>query len=849
MFLTRLALKARIITVVLMLVVMVGGVYSISKLHIELLPNIDFPLVTVSAFYPDAAPDAVLQNVTVPIEEAVRGVKNVTNVRSTSSPSFALVLVEAPYGVDMKAMEQDIKQRVQALQLPPGVQPRVARVNPGEFPVVQISVLGQQPTADLYALVSSQVLPALRTVEGVGSADVPLGAQAGLSITRTNGSPSLAINILKTADANTVEVSHAAIDKLNSLKPAMPADVQFIEFYNQAPGIEQSINELKQEVLLGAILAVIVIFVFLLSVRPTLVTSASIPVSILAALIIMQWRGMTLNILTLGGLAIAVGRVVDDSIVVMENIFRHIQQGEDPRSAALTATKEVALPITASTLTTIAVFAPLGFIGGFIGVVFLPFALTITFALLASLIVALAVVPVLASLLLTRDRAGKQHGAALERIYAAIIQWSLLHKGRTIAIAVVLFVASLGLVAFIPVSFLPNSGDVLVTVRLVVPSATSQLDVLEQLMQVEPPLARMRNDGIIENYQAAIGNSGQFGATQSNNSATIQIQLPKDADATPVVDALKRDLAGNGRVVRVSVSSDSGPSANNLQLSLLGDDPAVLTQAANAVTAELQKTEGLSEVRNDAGGAVQGPSAGFQPISRVNGHRAVTISGTITDRNTRRAQQTVDQTVERVGLPPGVEVSTEGVFASIDEAFTQMAQAMLLGVALVYLVMVVTQRSLVTPFVIVFSLPLASIGAMGGLFITQRTLGLPALIGMLMLIGLVVTNAIVLIAFVEDLRKEGVPLAEALVRGGRTRLRPILMTALTTIFVLMPLAIGLGGKGSGIVGAELATVVIGGLATATFLTLVVIPVVYSYLRKKGPKVQAGAKTKEAVPVA
>ncbi|MBI4312737.1 MAG: efflux RND transporter permease subunit [Chloroflexi bacterium] len=839
MFLTRLALRLRVLTILLMVGVMVAGVYGVSKLRIELFPDIEFPLVIVSAFYPQATPDAVLRDVTIPVEQAVRGVDNVTMVRSTSSPSFALILVEAPFGVDMKAMERDIAQRVQALHFPAGVQPpRVSRVNPDEFPVLQVSILGQPSIPDLYGIVSSQVLPALRAVPGVGGADVPLGAEAGLSIIRTNGSPSLSIGILKTPDANTVEVSHAVGEALEALKPAVPADVQFIELFDQAPGIEDSINELKQEVLLGAILAVLVIFAFLLSVRPTLVTSTSIPVSILAALIVMHWQGMSLNILTLGGLAIAVGRVVDDSIVVMENIFRHIQQGEDRRTAAFNATREVASPVTASTLTTIAVFAPLGFIGGFIGVVFLPFALTITFALLASLVVALTVVPVLASLLLAPSNGRRQRGSSLERLYAAIIRWSLQHKLRTLAIAAALFVASVGLVAFIPVSFLPSSGQVLVNAQIAVPGAASQQEVLDQLAQAEVALSKMRSDGVIEAFQSTVGNTGQFGAAQANNSASLVIQLPEDADASQVTETLKRDLPGPGRTVAVSTSSDSGPQSNNLELTLLGGDYAVLTEAANKVTLELQKMPGLTDLRNDAAIAGQTPGAdGLLTINRVDGRRAVTISGAITDRNTGKAQRDVRQTIDRVGLPPGVEVSTGGVFASINEAFSQMAVAMLLGLALVYLVMVVTQRSLVTPFVIVFSLPLASIGALGGLFITQRTLGLPALIGILMLIGLVVTNAIVLIAFVEDLRRRGISASEALVQGGRTRLRPILMTALTTIFVLLPLALGLGGRGSGIIGAELATVVIGGLMTATFLTLVVIPIVYSYLRRKGPKAQ------------
>jgi HAE1 family hydrophobic/amphiphilic exporter-1 len=284
------------------------------------------------------------------------------------------------------------------------------------------------------------------------------------------------------------------------------------------------------------------------------------------------------------------------------------------------------------------------------------------------------------------------------------------------------------------------------------------------------------------------------------------------------------------------------PSSYALELQLTGNNYPVLVDTANRLTAELQKLPGLVNVDNDAAGIAQ--IKGATPITRLNGKPAVTISGTITSSNTRAVQSQVDQAKERAGLPPGVALVTAGVFTNIDRAFRDMGIAMLIGILLVYGVMVLTQRSFVTPFVIVLSLPLASIGALGALFITQRSLGLPALIGILMLVGLVVTNAIVLVAFVEQLRARGQPLREALLHGGRIRLRPILMTALTTIFVLLPLALGLGGRSAGFIGAELATVVIGGLFTSTLLTLVVIPVIYSYLRMKEPKPKAGVLMEE-----
>ena len=842
--LTRLALRARILTIALVLVVMAAGGYSLSKLQMELYPDIDLPMVVVSAFYPQASPEQVLQDVTIPLEQAVLGADNVKMVRSTSSPSVSLLIIESEFGKDMKALERDLTRRIEAVTLGPGVQaPRVARMNPEQMPVQELSVFGSRSLADLNALVTAQVLPELTTVPGVASAEVPAGAAEGLSITRTNGSPSLSISVLKKQETNTLEVSNAVTARLEALKKTLPPDIQFIEVFNQGPIIQGSVDELTQEVLLGAVLAILVIFAFLLSVRPTLVTSISIPASVLAAFIVMAWQGISLNILTLGGLAIAVGRVVDDSIVVMENVFRHIQRGEDRRTAALNGTREVAVPIITSTLTTIAVFAPLALIGGFIGVIFVPFALTITYALLASLLVALTVVPVLGSLLIKQGKRGDGQDSLPVRVYSALLGWSLAHKVRTLLMAGALFVASLAVVPLIPMTFFPGTGEPALTVEMGVVEASGRDAVLQQLDQVEATLETMRQAGEVEVYESYVGNSGLFGrGTGRFDTASIHVRLGDGKNVEDAATAMRTALVAPGRTILVSPSADN-MGTNNLELTLRGEDYEALAASAQQVTVALQDLPGLLNVRHDASAA---NGNGFQaPISRVDGVRAVTITGTITEENTQAVQRQVQQTVDRVGLPEGVELVTGGVFADMNQAFSQMALAMLLGVLLVYVVMVLSQRSLLTPLVIIFSLPLASVGALGGLLITQRTLGLPALVGILMLIGLVVTNAIVLIAFVEQLRARGLGLTEALVQGGRTRLRPILMTALTTIFVLLPLAVGLGGDSAGLLGSDLATVVIGGLLTATLLTLVVVPVVYSILRKKGPKVRVQAPVNQS----
>ena len=771
------------------------------------------------------------------------GVGGLETISSATTAGISLVVAEFELGTSMDQVAAIVGDNLQALSLPAGVDvPRVARVNPDEFPVLQFSVLWDSDPLELYDLVTTRVLPIAQSVSDVFSAELPAGADAGTSVSRTNGEPSLSVSILKDPDANTVEVVDTLMERLDELKLQLPSGVEFVTVVNQAPEIKASIESLQREAALGALFAVFVIFAFLLSVRPTLVIGVSIPTSILGGVLLMWWQGMSLNIMTLGGLAISVGRVVDDSIVVLENVYRHIQRGGNRVQATLTATREVARPITVSTLTTIAVFVPLGFIGGLIGSFFLPFAFAITYALLASLVVALTVVPVLGSIFI-RPRSGDiERDSWLQRVYTPIIHWALRHKLLSICIAVLLFVSSLGLLRFIPQTFIPSSGAALLTVEVTLPRGTPPDIVLTEVRSVEETMAQLRQEGVVDTFQVTVGSGSNVfspggGGLGSPNTGNFFVVLTEDADARETAELLREELATSQGVVIVGEAQGGGPASDAVELTLTGIDYDLAVETAVRIAAVLQGMDGLINVSTDAPEPSDGP-LGAAEVSRVNGQRAVTISGSITDVNTQKVNRAVLQVVDEVGLPPGVELKPGGMFEDIEEAFRDMAIAMFLGIVLVYLVMVVSMRSFMIPVIITLSLPLASMGAFGALFITGRTLGLPALIGILMLIGLVVTNAIVLISFVEQLRARGMPVYDALVEGGRTRLRPILMTAFTTSFALLPLAI-IVSEG-GIIGVELATVVIGGLMTATFLTLIVLPVVYSLLRRAGGRERAAA---------
>ena len=362
--------------------------------------------------------------------------------------------------------------------------------------------------------------------------------------------------------------------------------------------------------------------------------------------------------------------------------------------------------------------------------------------------------------------------------------------------------------------------------------------IIETLDDVESQLEVLRLNGEALAYYSTVGGFSEEDFTlRGGDTANILLNLDEEADIDSIEDDLRENLQAPGRTVFISRASGGGPASDRLQLTLAGENYAAIVDTASKIVTRLSSEPDLINIRSDATAVSDNPFLqAMAPIRRVNGTRAITISGIITSTNTQGVSRQVDLIVSEIGLPDGVELAEGGVFADIQESFTQMGIAMAIGVLLVYLVMVVSQRSLLTPFIIVFSIPLASIGAFGALFITQRALGLPALMGLLMLIGLVVTNAIVLIAFVDELRKRGATAIEALKQGGKTRLRPILMTAMTTSFVLVPLALESENQGSGIIGAELATVIIGGLATSTFLTLLVVPVIYSIFKKdKDPK--------------
>ena len=628
--LTLLALKGRSLTLIATLSVVVIGAWTLTRLQVELFPDVDFPLITLSTAHPGVTAETILEEITIPLEGAFENVRGLETVRSISSNGISLVTAEFEFGSDMNLAVEDVSEHLANISLPDGVQlPRAARLSPSDIPIFQFSVLrkaGSGEIGEIIRLINSEILPELQGVPGVFSADIPMGAKAGVTITRTNGWPSLPVTVVKEPEANTITVVEGITKEMGELTSRLPPDIDMIIVVNQAPPIQASIDSLKRESALGALIAVAVIFAFLLSVRPTIVSSISIPVSILGALIVMGWQGMTLNMMTLGGLAIAVGRVVDDSIVVLENVYRHIQEGGNKIVATIEATREVAGAITTSTLTTIAVFLPLAFIGGIIGTFFVPFALTVTYALLVSLIVALTVVPVLGSLVIRQSDLKGGNDTWLQATYTGVIHWALSHKLAILGFAFALFVGSLVLLRFIPQSFFPTVGDDLVTAEMRLASETSPDRMLNEVIQVEGVLGELRNSGIVENFQVTMGRGGfsgpGAGGPNSPNAANLSIRLSEGQEIDETAELLRNMLAGAAYTIAINQAQGGPGNSNMLELVLIGNNYDEVSSTAQKIISALQDVEGLEKI-GDAENSLNGSAQ----ISRFNGMRSLTISG------------------------------------------------------------------------------------------------------------------------------------------------------------------------------------------------------------------------------
>ncbi|MDT6982201.1 efflux RND transporter permease subunit [Streptomyces lusitanus] len=736
------------------------------------------------------------------------------------------------------------------------------------------------------------------------------------SLTRTNGRPSLAVMATMDHDGSAVAISEAVQDKLPELREDLGDGATLTVVSDQGPAVSKAIDGLTTEGALGLLFAVLVILVFLASVRSTLVTAVSIPLSVVLALIVLWTRDLSLNMLTLGALTIAIGRVVDDSIVVLENIKRHLGYGEERHSAIMNAVREVAGAVTSSTLTTVAVFLPIGLVGGMVGELFGSFSLTVTAALLASLLVSLTVVPVLSYWFLRppkgtpedaeearRAAEEKEAKSRLQRVYVPVLRFATRRRLTSVAIAVVVLIATFAMAPLLKTNFFDAGEQQVLTVRQELKPGASLAATDAQAKKVEQLLSDTEG---VKDYQVTVGSSGfmaAFGGGTDTNQATYQIMLEDSASSDDVRDDIEKGLAGLDGIGTTTVASGDGFGSQDLSVVVKAADAQVLSKAAEQVREAVASLDDVTDVTSDLAQSVprisvepneKAAAAGFDaqtlgmavaqsvkgtpaakavlddterdvvirsarpattveqlrnlrlgpvklgdvatvrvvdgPVSmtRIDGQRAATVTARPVGDNTGAVGTALQTKINELTLPAGATAEIGGVTEDQDEAFVNLGLAMLAAIAIVFMLLVGTFRSLAQPLILLVSVPFAATGAIGLLLVTGTPMGVPAMIGMLMLIGIVVTNAIVLIDLINQYRKQGYGVVDAVLEGGRHRLRPILMTALATIFALLPMALGVTGEG-GFIAQPLAVVVIGGLITSTLLTLLLVPTLYAML--------------------
>ncbi|MFJ7374325.1 efflux RND transporter permease subunit [Lysinibacillus capsici] len=745
------------------------------------------------------------------------------------------------------------------------------------------------------------------------------------SVSRTNGQDAIAIQIVKGQDANTVTVVNAVKDLMKDEEKRLDGLNVEISLDQGAP-IEDSVFTMIEKAVFGGAIAVLIILLFLRDFKSTIISIISIPVSIFMALLLLNWMDITLNIMTLGAITVAIGRVIDDSIVVVENIYRRIHLKQEKltgRALIREATIEMFKPILSSTLVTVAVFAPLIFVGGMVGELFMPFALTMTFALGASLLVAITIVPALSHFLFRKKLYGEKTESQHKEVgklatwYKGVLEKVLNHKIITSVLAILLLVGSLALTPLIGFSFMGSQEEKVMyltytpaTGELADETAANVEKVEKELMKRKDvdilqvsitdaknvdPSAMMMGGGAggalmylifdpdmedfpkardeVEDYIFNIGQSGEWKSqnftsmSMSSNEVSYTLysdDLDKLRDAVKQVEGALKEVDGlediksdnedpyvehvlkveqknvlqygltTAQIVMALNSNTSQEvlttvknDGKDIDVIVQRDAKAAATSLDDVLATEIKTALGTTMTIGELVDVEEGTT--LNSLSRSKGEYFATVSGTIIGDDISKATTAADKKIDKLDLQKGVTLGVAGVAADMQETFTKLGIAMLAAIAIVYFILVVTFGEGLAPFAILFSLPFAVIGAFIGLFVTGQTISVSVMMGLLMLIGIVVTNAIVLVDRIIHMEHDGLAMREAILEAGATRLRPILMTAIATIGAMIPMALGTGG--SGLISKDLAITVIGGLLSSTLLTLVVVPIVYEMLSK------------------
>ena len=1015
-----------------MVAVLLGGI-AFMQLPVDLMPDIEFPAITVVTAYPGVAPEEMETLITRPIEQSVSSAPGIERVNSTSSEGQSRVRINFEWGTNLDEAANEIRTRLDRLRnvLPEDADtPSLFKFDVSQFPILFLAVSSDRDPRELRRFVEDQITYRIERVPGVAAADIrggllrevhvnlsleklqaynlsvsqvvdvlrrenlnePVGpvlegdfelllraqgefqsmdeirnvvltVRDGVPIhtkdvatvedsfeevrdtVRLDGVPAIRLAVRKQSGANTVDVTAAVKEELVRINHDFPGTA-VAPIFDQSRFIERSIKNVRNAAISGSILAVMVLFVFLRNFRSTLVIAASIPVAVISTFALMYFNDFTLNTMSFGGLALGVGMLVDNAIVVLENIFRHREAGKSRAEASIVGTQEVSNAIVASTLTTLAVFVPLVFLSGMAGIMFRQFSYVIAFALLCSLLVALTIIPVLCSKYLSLKEPFALNHPVVERIvdgsgrilqtldeeYKRLIDWALVHR-RTVAWGVGgLLLGSLLLAPLVGAELMPESDEGEVRIGVELPAGTR--------MEVTDAVAR-EMEAMIESEvpetSHILTEVGGGGWRQSlTHRADIRVQLvdknQRRRSSQQVAAALRRKLTGRPGM-RVFIRPGGGlfvlrfgrSNSDRVGIDIRGHDMTVAGDLAQQVEnvvenvpgvsdAQISRREGMPEMRiytdrdkassmglnvsdlantlrTTVGGRVasmfrdggreynilvrlqeedrrqlesveQIPmytpvgqtvpitslvrmerSEGPVSIERQDQERMISVNANIEGRDLASVMADIDTGLREISVPSDFAILYGGEYEEQQKAFRALLLCFVLAVLLVYMVMAAQFESLKDPLVILFSVPLAGIGIVLMLFLTNTTFNIQAFIGTIMLAGIVVNNAIVLVDYINLLRRrDGLPLREAVALASQRRLRPILMTTLTTVLAMVPMALGLGEGGE--VQAPMARVVIGGLLTSTLITLVLIPTLYTTVEEYSLQEPKSAPAKE-----
>jgi len=851
---SRLAIKYSWLTVSFWIAVTVAGLLAFSSLKYALFPDVTFPVVVVNASAPLTTALDTEAKLTIPLEQRLRSLEGLEDVRSSTYPSQTAISLSFVVGRNLEESTRQVEAALKQVKLVSGGSYKIIPLNLNESSAISYAI--QSPSrniTDLTQIAKNQIVPAIAKIPGVlkvvllgdptqSSRQQPTAANAiptqGATLVRFNGQDALAFQVIKRGSANTLEVVSRVEQQVQQLQSTLPKDLQLNLAATQAEYIRNATDSTIDALIEAIVLSVVVIFPFLGNWRATLISALAIPTSLLGTFIVMAIFGFNLETITLLALALVIGIIVDDAIVDVENIMRHVENGEKPRIAALSATNEIGLTVTAATFTAVAVFLPIGLMGGVIGQFFKPFGITVSAAMLTSLLVARTLSPVLASYWLksskTHSSGEDQHRMlGVDRFYRNLLGWSLNHRRFVVGLAVLSFAAGIALIPLIPKGFIPKLDRGEFNIVYNSPLSPERPNPLNDSLLVAQRLENVVRTTGVESVFTVVGSR-----EGEPNKGTLYVKLKRDRQikTAEFEDKLRLalpSLPGVTTSVEDIQFVDTG-GQKPLQLALKGNDPQALSKAASAIKARLDKLPGFADVT--VTGQANGEGTVFE-IERQNNLRVAYVSANLGKNLSLGSATDQVKALAKTVLPPGVTLKLGGDSARIDDILKTFAPTIGLSVLCIMVVLFWLFRSWIDPVVIGLSLPLGLVGAMLALLLTGSEFGMISLIGFIFLLGLSNKNAILLVDYINKLRASGLSRTEAILKAAPVRLRPIIMTTAATILGMVPIALGLGAGSE--LRSPMAVAIAGGLVTSTVLSLLVVPVVYALLDDWFPRGKRG----------